>query len=65
MAYFSKPKRFGREAPALCARCGTRPGTVLMHFVTGSEGRELKGAAPPRWLCDTCRDEVGRDAADN
>ena len=65
MAWFSKPKTSEREAPALCARCGKRPGTVFMHFVSGAEGRDLEATARPAWLCDACRDEVGRDAADN
>ena len=68
MAWFSKPKRSVRSepvTPALCARCGERPGTVLMHFVTGADERPLEPGARMAWLCDVCRNEVGRDAADN
>ena len=65
MAWFSKRRTSEREVPALCARCGQRPGTVFVHFVSGSAGREQRMAAQPAWLCNACRDEVGRDARDN
>ena len=68
MAWFSKPKRSVTSEPATpapCARCGKKPGTVVMHFVTGAEAIPLNAATQPACLCDACRDEVGREAADN
>ena len=65
MAWFSKPRSAEPVAPGLCARCGTRPGTTLVRFVPGADGGPLGRAARTAWLCDLCRQEVGRDAADN
>ena len=37
MAWFSKLKSPVPEAPARCARCGNRPGTLLMHVAIDAE----------------------------
>ena len=65
MAWFSKPKDSRPAAPALCARCGARPGTALVRFVAGPEAQSPGAAGRAAWLCDACQDEVRREGAHN
>jgi len=68
MAWFSKPRGSARSAPtapAPCTQCSERPGTVLMHIVADAKARPGDAATRAVWLCDACRDEICRDAADN
>ena len=65
MAWFSKPKQATPASPALCARCGLRPGTTLMHFVSDASERRRHATPRTEWICDACRADVSRDAADN
>jgi len=65
MAWFRKHKASEHVAPALCARCRERLGTVLVRFVAGPEPTPLEPDARAAWLCDACHDEVRREAPDN
>ena len=61
MAWFSKPKRAKPAAPGVCTQCGERPGTALVTIEAGPGGH----AARTVWLCDLCREDVGREAGNN
>ena len=65
MAWFSRPKDPAPAAPALCARCGARPGTALVRFIADPEAPPPAAAGRTAWLCDACQDEVRREGADN
>jgi hypothetical protein len=66
MTWFSKPKQNPPPvAPALCARCRERPGTVLVNFIAAADAPRLDRAEQTVWLCDACLTEIRRHADDN
>ena len=61
MAWFSKPKHATPAVAGVCTRCGKRPGTALVTVEAGPIGLGARTV----WLCDRCREDVGREAGNN
>jgi hypothetical protein len=64
MTWFSKPKHGPPVTPELCARCGKRPGSTLMHVTPAPAAASLP-ATGEFWLCDACVEAVRREAGRN
>ena len=64
MTIFSKPKR-PAPTPGVCERCRQRPGVSYFSLTELSPTGRALPSSRPAWICQSCVEEVGRDAPRN